>query len=196
MASHEDLVDLDAATAELILQLQLDDIAELEASSKGKARDGELTDNQLALQLYHHGLTDVTRLLADRRMATSVAAAVFQDGNILTQTQRDEQGAAEDHAMAHRLSGRTPPPAAGTDLPRLTDDWLAKLAGKYVSRRMGQDLCSIVSGRPSDEEEDAESSYKRMESRSPGSALDRRCVGCQETNPYFDTYCALRPRLL
>jgi len=51
--------DMDDATANLILELQLSDINTMQSSSTGKGRKGELTDAELALSLLQQNLEEI-----------------------------------------------------------------------------------------------------------------------------------------
>lgn len=71
----------DQATADLIIQLQLEDIGLHAQYSKGKS--GDPTDEELAFQLQNVDLESMSQLLFDRRMAMSFATAVQSDAQIL-----------------------------------------------------------------------------------------------------------------
>lgn len=77
--------EIDQPTANLLIQLQLQDAGLYFISSKGKSRDP--TDEELAFQLQNEELEVISQLLADRQMATSFTAAVQADGCIITMNQ-------------------------------------------------------------------------------------------------------------
>lgn len=56
---------VDDATATLILQLQNRDIEELIHASKGKSRDGEPSDVNLAVAIHQYELQDLSTILTD-----------------------------------------------------------------------------------------------------------------------------------
>lgn len=56
-----------------IVKLQLEDTASLAASTKGKQREGTISDAELALQLYNEDLQACQNILNDRQMAQSIA---------------------------------------------------------------------------------------------------------------------------
>ena len=66
---------LDDETANLILQLQISDGLELYETfeGKGKHREGELSDAQLALQIYTEDLKRHATIASDRQMTKSIA---------------------------------------------------------------------------------------------------------------------------
>jgi hypothetical protein len=74
---------IDLPSAELILALQLGDIDELRANSKGKPRDGELTDAELAMSFTQENLESIQSFIADRNMTQSMAEVVQIDGPLV-----------------------------------------------------------------------------------------------------------------
>ena len=68
---------LDEETAALILQLQISDSLELYETfeGKGKRRVGELTNAQLALQIYTDESKRNATIISDRQMTKSIARA-------------------------------------------------------------------------------------------------------------------------
>ncbi|KAL9127128.1 MAG: hypothetical protein Q9217_003936 [Psora testacea] len=103
---------VDDATASLILQLQNSDIEELLSASKGKSREGEFSDADLAVAIYQKELQERNAILADRCMSRSVAQAVITDAALLSQSLAEERTAAGDRVLAHRLAGIVAPAAA------------------------------------------------------------------------------------
>jgi len=99
--------DMDDATANLILELQLSDINTMQSSSTGKGRKGELTDAELALSLLQQNLEEIHSIMSDRRMTQSIATAVETDGNIVAAATNEEHIAHGDNALAHSLNGRS-----------------------------------------------------------------------------------------
>ena len=99
------LEDTDAATSELILQLQLQDPQELEARSYGKQKQGTVSDSQAASNLFKEELTRSLTTLSDQRMTRSIARAVRSNGNAVVQSREEEAVARRDYVMARRLSG-------------------------------------------------------------------------------------------
>ena len=70
---------IDNATATLILQLQNRDIEELIHASKGKRRDAEPSDVDLAVAIYQQELQEMNTILTDRSMGRSFTQAVISD---------------------------------------------------------------------------------------------------------------------
>jgi hypothetical protein len=105
IAQDWNLQSIDDLTATLLIELQLEDTQEISSSFKGKAREGELSDAELAFKLYKQELDHNASILSDRRMTRSIARAVQSDGDILTHAMSLEQTAARDRDMACALSG-------------------------------------------------------------------------------------------
>ncbi|OJJ42378.1 hypothetical protein ASPZODRAFT_137305 [Penicilliopsis zonata CBS 506.65] len=176
---------LDQATADLIIQLQLQDISLYSESSKGKSR--EPTDEELAFRLQNEELENNSQLLLDRRMAMSFAAAVLADGSLLADTYAEEQRVARDREMARQLTDtgehpvtanvcqQGPEPSTGLD-----DEILTKLEILYH----GMDAHHSTT---TEEEERAESSTwaaRRGVGQPP--ARMRRCIACREETAFVD----------
>ncbi|KAL8643787.1 MAG: hypothetical protein Q9226_008120, partial [Calogaya cf. arnoldii] len=60
------LQDVDDASAALILQLQREDVEELQRLSKGKHREDEVSDADLAIELFQQDLQETSAVLSDR----------------------------------------------------------------------------------------------------------------------------------
>jgi hypothetical protein len=88
------ILEVDQPTAELIVQIQLQDAGFYAETSKGKSRDP--TNEELAFQLQKEQLEEISHILKDRRMAMSFAAAVQADGRIPAETQVEEESASKD----------------------------------------------------------------------------------------------------
>lgn len=76
---------IDEASAALIIQLQIQDSQQLSEASgtKGKGREGELSDSQLSIKLYREDLQRNASILADRKMTRSIFRACQTDRQIL-----------------------------------------------------------------------------------------------------------------
>ncbi|KAH1514954.1 hypothetical protein KXX18_008396, partial [Aspergillus fumigatus] len=128
-------------------------------SSKGKSRDP--TDEELAFQLQNEELEIISQLLADRRMATSFAAAVQADGCIVAVNQVEEENACKDRDIARQWTedGRLESSADFESTPAtLDDETLAKLQILYVSGMEGYHIMGVM-GTGDSETEQAESCH-------------------------------------
>ncbi|KAI9930147.1 hypothetical protein MW887_011957 [Aspergillus wentii] len=132
--AYLDLTTLDTSTTAVILQIQMEELEHLHATSKGKARVDEPTDSEIALQLYMEDLKRCNTIMADRAMCRSMAAAVVSDGRVLGQCDALERRETRDHEMARQMGGLE---AFTEDVPvsgeEVTDDTLLKMQHLYVS---------------------------------------------------------------
>lgn len=139
--SHE-LDRMDDATATLILQLQNNDIEELLRANKGKGRSGEASDADLAVATYQHELQERHTILSDRCMSRSLTAAVISDAALVTKSLAEENAAASDRALAHRLAGVDGPEVAVEQTKSeqaLDDAFISRLVALYVSDKIEED---------------------------------------------------------
>lgn len=197
---HYSLDDLDADTAELILQLQLADLQELKERSGGKQKEGTITDAQIAAELLKEDLNNVRTTLHDQRMTRSIARAVQVDGNAVAHARQEEEIARRDHVLARRLSGsnlRADAHNAGMlHGDELEEEVIAKLAGLYVDEDFGEklDLATRL-GQPIEDgsiEPDAQAESSswaagRIEkNHTIQHSATRRCEACREEKKFFD----------
>ncbi|KAJ5950269.1 uncharacterized protein N7479_008682 [Penicillium vulpinum] len=180
------ILEVDQPTAELIVQIQLQDASSYSGTSKGKSRDP--TDEELAFQLQMELLEVVSHTLQDRRMAMSIAAAVQVDGRILAETQVEEESASKDRLVARQcMDGEIliPPNDFEPETTCLDDETLEKLQFLYVSGLEGYH--SIEDGGMIDTETDhAESSaWAARRSHQPRSRM-AQCVACGDDTEFFN----------
>src|SRR5437667_10371187 len=96
---------MDNETANVILDLQLQDVEDLFNARKGKNKESEPSDADVALTIYSEELRMIKAILSDRRMACSISEAVQTDGPILTVARAEEVQSSEDRHMACQLGG-------------------------------------------------------------------------------------------
>lgn len=183
-------------TDAMALALQLRDVESVRDSRKGKQVEGQMTDLDLALQVYQEELEHNAKILSDRQMALSLARAVLTDGQAVHDANRAEACAARDRAMALRMAGR-PVPTELTDScedamdidgeggERLHDEYLQKLTALYVVRDSGGLLADDESSRVDSVMESSSSSSSSAEQNRPA-ANDRVCGVCHEMTLFFD----------
>lgn len=99
-------VDIDPLILRIIVQIELEDSAQLAAGDMGKQRAGTMSDAQLAMQIYIDDLRSLDTHLVDRSMAQSVAAAVLQAGDLIAEGYRQAQQVARDRELAMRLGAK------------------------------------------------------------------------------------------
>lgn len=182
--SHE----LDDATATLILQLQSEDIEELLSAKKGKGRDGDVSDPDLALAAYQQELQEMKTILADRSMGRSLTRAVITDAALLNESLMEESAAARDRTLAHSLAGlkaSSATPQQTTPASHLDDEFLARLTALYVSgcENEGDALEDTVQ---SDGPAAAESSAWAASRNNASNTTSGHCTACDSTKPLFD----------
>ncbi|EWY79541.1 hypothetical protein FOYG_17289 [Fusarium oxysporum NRRL 32931] len=95
---------MDSSSFILALQLQQQDLDLWEQSRKGKQREGELTDVDLAFEACRHELEAMTAQISDHILALSIARAVDSDAQAIRKAQLAEEEAARDHTYALMLS--------------------------------------------------------------------------------------------
>jgi hypothetical protein len=97
-------VIMDTSSLMLALQLQQQDLDLLEQSKKGKQREGQVKDSDLALKTCRHELELMAAQISDQALALSIARAVESDGQLIREAQLAEEQAAKDREYAVRLS--------------------------------------------------------------------------------------------
>lgn len=101
-----DISGSDTDSIRLTIELLKEDLETLTGTSKGKHRQGEVPDSELAIEAYRSELESIKCLVADRCMCASIARAVTTDGNAIHQEQLVEDQAARDHRLALQLDSR------------------------------------------------------------------------------------------
>jgi hypothetical protein len=195
MAEHATMdvfATMDEETAALIIQLQIEDSQELSAISegKGKGKEGDVSDAELALGLYNEDLRQRASIIQDRQMTKSIARACQTDGNALAASLAEEQTAATDRGAAGRLGGVTAPaPVEPWTITseELDEELLAKLSALYVEPATEDSGLEIAEAESlSDGEHDNPESSEWAATRTPSKTLHRRCVACREHVKYYD----------
>ncbi|KAL8704949.1 MAG: hypothetical protein Q9201_001895 [Fulgogasparrea decipioides] len=148
----------DDVTAALIVQLQEEDLQKLKQLDKGKGREGDRSDADIAMVLYQEELHQVGTVLKDRYMSRSLERAVVTDSALLTDAVAKEDTLANDRLLAEHLA-RGDEVKSDTEVfagnPSLDDHFIARLTALYVSEKEDDNFPVA----PADEEAtDAESS--------------------------------------
>ncbi|PQE21735.1 IBR finger domain-containing protein [Rutstroemia sp. NJR-2017a BBW] len=130
------LQDADEHTLALIIEIQRDDVNQY--ASKGKQREGEMSDEALAIQMQREELDRVAIFLSDRRMIRSISDAVQVDTPALIEVAAQEVVAIQDRELATELDGGAPMPSTSTSqtdqLQTLDDVVFTKLQTLYAGR--------------------------------------------------------------
>ncbi|KAJ4385658.1 hypothetical protein N0V93_010087 [Gnomoniopsis smithogilvyi] len=168
--------NVDTATLRVLLELQLEDLNIILSSSKGKQRQGEADDFDLALDAYRFELESQVSLLDDRNICQSIQSAVCLDAEIISEFVAHEEQASFDRDLALKSTNRVFPvgytPSAATKNPDIDMDFLSKLEKLYVSRPDSD----------ADLAPQAESSSWAATREQP-QTLYRTCTACTEDYP-------------
>ncbi|KAL8855426.1 MAG: hypothetical protein Q9178_007938 [Gyalolechia marmorata] len=146
------LDEIDDASAALILELQREDVEQLQRSFKGKNREDDVSDIDLAVQLFQQDLEQTSAVLTDRCMSRSLARAVIADSAFLTDAMAQEDTAANDKLLAERLHHgndvECSNEASSEDI-NLDDLLIARLTALYVSGPSDECVSPVVDGEES-----------------------------------------------
>ncbi|KAL5339366.1 hypothetical protein BJX70DRAFT_408084 [Aspergillus crustosus] len=179
--------EIDQKTADLIIQLQLEDAGIYLDCSKGKSRDP--TNEKVAFQLQTEELENASEFLADKRMAISMAKAVLADGQILDDNKAHEEAAVSDRQLARNLERNehpvtTDPVQSNYDAGDLDDETLEKLRILYISGlEEEQELQSVYS--EGIDAGDGESSTWAAGQANHAQSM-RRCEACREETRFIN----------
>ena len=182
---------VDDASAALILQMQDADLEELLTSSKGKGREGEVSDADLALALFEQDLRDMNGRVADRIMSRSITRAVIMDGSLLSGPMQEEQTAANDRAMAQRLSENGADNYEDvnnrTSSSMMEESLSARLFGLYINPLKELDADSInYDAEDNDEQSTSESSSWAASRQAHSATALHECVSCGTKKRLFE----------
>lgn len=87
----------------LVLQMQLDDLNNLMVIRKGKQRQRQLLDSEMAMESYKADIESQLRLLADHETSLSLSRAVRSDADLLDASIQEEEQVAHDREYAQAL---------------------------------------------------------------------------------------------
>lgn len=194
MICDRPFVDIDPHSLQTIIQLQLQDSEELTANSKGKRREDDVTDDQLAMQMHVEELERYNAYLQDRSMAQSVAMAILQDGDFIATTFREEQQAARDRDFAMRLDDTAAPREA--ERPRKMhkrnhkdpwedDEMLEKFTAIYM-KAPDEPMPDVQSRNYDSDGTVAESSTWAAARKTNSRRPLKNCVICGEEKDFFE----------
>ena len=139
---------IDAESLALIIELQLSD---MEGLNKGKSREGETTDREVAMSTYKSELESLATFQSDRTLCQSIARAVQLDGDAIRSHINVEQQAARDRQQAlginHQTANRVN--VTPTKQPALGEDLLRRLEGINIYDDVVAESSSWAASRPS-----------------------------------------------
>ncbi|GAA6000485.1 hypothetical protein JCM10207_008033 [Rhodosporidiobolus poonsookiae] len=102
--------DLTPELVSLITALHLSNLAELNQACKGKGKEGTISDEEAAFNLYRDELEETEQVLGDMRMALSLERAGGQDREALDSLAEEEEAARRDRQLALAVSQGRPFP--------------------------------------------------------------------------------------
>ncbi|UPK91804.1 hypothetical protein LCI18_002739 [Fusarium solani-melongenae] len=115
-----DCCGIDGESLMLAIQLQRQDLDEYEHSKKGKHREDEIIDSEVALEACRKELEEMAAFLSDQAFCISIARAVESDALLIAEAKAAEEQAASDRAFALRLSGN-PKATPGADTTKANE---------------------------------------------------------------------------
>lgn len=169
--------------------LQAQDLSDILSSNKGKCREGEICDSQLAVEWYSEELQRVATITSDRRMCCSISCAVQDDGPLLATATEEEEVALRDRELAHRLAGVQP--RYGPSVASTAKESSHELRSFFSSLHFNDDKpnspsSTNASARPSELDPEEGSSRSDAGRRSTELILRQECVACARTILPFD----------
>ena len=171
----------------LIIELLQEDISNLASLSKGKGRQGQMSDLDLALELFKQDLEANVTSLTDHRMARSLANAIQSDWNVLNDALIKENMFNQDRLLARSLNSGTVSPtpdqekasSIGVDIENET---INKLSALYMYGPEGMTDFSFTADGGSAEASTSGAASKK----SANATCDRRCEACQDDKKWYD----------
>lgn len=181
----------DDDTVAVMMELHRNDIAEIRRLAKGKQKESEPNDTELAVQLFLMELNHFETSREDARIAQSIGTAVIEDAPILNNLISQEVQAQNDHEMALQLQdggseGLSARPEQQTDIDKLkesnSDMDLKLLAAKFADlhglRRPPWDITADIPI--------AESSRWAVSRKPENLQASGHCVACGDDKAWFD----------
>ncbi|RGP59664.1 ibr finger domain [Fusarium longipes] len=159
----------------LALQLQQQDLDRWERTMKGKQREGDVTDVELAFKACRHELEVMTTRISDHMLALSIARAVESDGQAIREAQLAEEQAVRDREYALMLMKDPSARPVTVDVHAeedSMDDADDDLIDILRSLNLGG-MQGAMSGQP----ESSTWASSRMDSQT------RECIACNEKFP-------------
>lgn len=174
------LEGVDKASMVLILELQLQDLQDAQRLKKGKHREGEAPDAEVAAEAYKSELQSFACRLSDRTMSRSMARAVSLDSDALRAHADGEQQATHDRNQALNLGGVSggaqggPAPDTAMD-ETLDDETMDRLRDLYGHNN-----------NSSDEEPPSKAAKRTEDSTAGSSSRSRTCIACDAKTAFVD----------
>ena len=169
---------MDHATAQLIFELQLSDIAEHEeATHRTEDASHPPGDQDTDASPLRREIEQLQTNASDQQLAQSMNRATIADGSLVSTYRDEEERDRRDHEIAQALEEGREAPATPPQPAELDDDTLARMAGLHISPTTGRDL---LRSQASDEDSggDAVAAAEHREHHT--------CTICTTDLPYFN----------
>ncbi|KAH6896008.1 hypothetical protein B0T10DRAFT_587620 [Thelonectria olida] len=183
-----EMFNLDDPSVSLMIQLHLEELQQLGNSSKGKGREGEQSDSDVAAQIYKAELEYFKSVVSDRSMCKSIAQAVISDGALVNQLRREDQEEAQgagDQEMAMNLGNSESGDTSATEADNLAPDEMPIPDGELerLSKLEALYMCSPHEHLP-DQGESSSWAASRPGTSPP--VLMATCVCCGDDYRFYD----------
>lgn len=191
----ETLAGLESSAA-LVAKLQYADLQELRDSPFNETRGIDISDFEMAVQLYEAELATWETTLSDQSFARSMARAVLEDTRVLQDMIVEEEEAARDRRMACEMSGvavtnqavvlRSPEePPAEKNLARYASFNVPEIELPEYLDHLEPDGDALGEG------ESSQRGKRKGKGKGKGRVLDKSaCVVCHEEKHFFDIMTA------
>ncbi|KAL7797219.1 hypothetical protein V8C37DRAFT_370382 [Trichoderma ceciliae] len=174
--------EIDQESLDLIIELQLQDARGL---TKGKYREGDAPDFELALEFFNSELESLHAFFHDREMGRSLARAVVSDADIIRELVNEEEQATRDRELV--LHGFAQDDDAWDDCLWDGEPPCADPRKGLISDEMVNKLIVLFHGDEGPSSA-AESSRRGRQGRAlTRTGKRRRCIVCNEDFPFVDT---------
>ncbi|KAF0331678.1 ibr finger domain protein [Colletotrichum asianum] len=190
------LDDMDEATLQLVVQMQQEDIRELQDQSKGKAKETDRSDADVAFDTYQAELASFRTFAADRALSRRIAhqEGTYPRGTTIT-------APVEQQAVPDASNPITSQPAESSSAEEIvaeeivaeeivTEEILAADAVHPVCNDDIHDNDSIVDMPESSSWGASRKTSKRTRSRSPDQPETRSCISCTKDYDPSNFYLA------
>ncbi|KAK1979351.1 hypothetical protein LZ30DRAFT_180892 [Colletotrichum cereale] len=187
-----DIESLDDETLHVLLQIQLEDLEVIKRSSKGKGREDDISDADLAFESYESELRSRIVFASDKSMCRSIAKANHLDGRLIATLTYQEKQVAHDRDIALRLSRgeavtldpfNTHASQAYSPFTDIDTEYLQKLKFLYGSKDAYDDVF--------DQAESSEWAASRQQTAGESKREKRECESCMTS--YASNYVARCP---
>ncbi|KAL1893926.1 hypothetical protein Sste5346_006067 [Sporothrix stenoceras] len=184
--------NIDPQTLAVAVQIFLDDLNEFQSNRKGKNRQDDVTDEDIAMDAWQAELQAISQQFMDRALCESIAHAVEQDADLIGVAVQEDIQAAEDRNMALRMSNAKE--AAGVSrpstpaLPELDNKLEAKLRELNLSPSTQSAKGSVTVPRVAAESSSSAAERFSQKFRPVQSNPHVVCIACGDRLPLENTH--------